>query len=48
MRVALILLAGASLAACSTNTKGSWACGGVGEGQTCASIAQIGDMASGL
>ena len=41
MRVALILLAGASLAACSTNTKGSWSCGGVGEGQTCASIAQI-------
>ena len=40
-RLALIVLAGATLAGCSTNTKGSWSCGAVGPGQTCSSIEGI-------
>lgn len=41
MRTALvILMAGASLAACSTNTKGSWSCGAQ-RGTSCSSIAQM-------
>lgn len=46
MRLALVLLAGATLAGCSTNTKGSWSCGSVGPGQTCASIETIDGGAS--
>lgn len=42
MRTILVIaLMGAGLAACSTNTKGSWSCAGVGEGRTCASIDAI-------
>lgn len=39
--IAAIVLVGVGLTACSTNTKGSWSCSGVGAGQTCASIASI-------